>query len=74
MEAYESTEVTVIIVNYNTCQDLHRCLESIYNSPPGFGFKVIVVDNHSTDGSVKMLKERFPQVHLIEYYRQSWRT
>jgi len=66
MGTAKSSEVTLVIVNYNTCEDLRRCLESIYNSLPSFSFSTIVVDNHSTDGSVEMLKTYFPQVHLIE--------
>lgn len=66
MGTAESSAVTIVIVNYNTGEDLRRCLESIYNTSPSFHFRTIVVDNHSIDGSVEMLKIHFPQIHLVE--------
>ncbi len=59
-------EVTIVIVNYNTRQELHRCLESIENTPPAFSYQIVVVDNRSLDGSVDMVRKHFPQVELIE--------
>ncbi len=59
-------DVSIIIVNYNTCDLLRNCLESIYQHTTGVYFEVIVSDNGSTDGSVEMLKKDFSQVVLIE--------
>jgi len=56
--------VSVIIVNWNRKIYLKDCLDSLSNqsySP----IEVIVVDNHSLDGSQQMLKEEFQQVKLI---------
>lgn len=53
--------LSVIIVSYNTRDLLCRCLESLDSE-----YEVIVVDNASSDGSVEMLKESFPQAVLIE--------
>lgn len=58
-------EVSVIIVNYNTCKLTAECIESIYKQTTGISFEVIVVDNASTDGSAKLLTENFPQVTVI---------
>lgn len=58
--------VSIIIVNYNTKQLLADCLNSIYEQTKDISFEVIVSDNGSTDGSIKMLKQDFPQVILIE--------
>jgi hypothetical protein len=41
-------------------------LSSIYQNSPAFRFEVYVVDNTSRDGSVKMVKEKFPSVKLLE--------
>lgn len=57
--------LSVAIVNWNTRQMLLDALASIYDSPPPFGFEVIVVDNASADGSAAAVAERFPQVVLI---------
>jgi N-acetylglucosaminyl-diphospho-decaprenol L-rhamnosyltransferase len=59
-------ELSIVIVNWNTRELLARCLESIYDSLSHRDIEVFVVDNASSDGSSEMVKERFPQVHLIE--------
>jgi len=59
-------KLSVIIVNYNVKYFLEQCLHSIYKASEGINTEVFVVDNNSVDGSVKMIKERFPEVILIE--------
>lgn len=59
-------QVSIIIVNYNTKDLLKDCLNSIYEQTKDLEFEVIVSDNGSTDGSIKMIKLEFPQVLLIE--------
>lgn len=58
--------VSIIIVNYNTCSLLRDCLMSLYAQTTGITFEVIVSDNGSSDGSIEMIKSEFPQVILIE--------
>jgi N-acetylglucosaminyl-diphospho-decaprenol L-rhamnosyltransferase len=58
--------LSVIIVNWNTRDLLAQCLQSVYDTAGKLQPEVIVVDNASTDGSPAMLRQRFPQVHLIE--------
>jgi GT2 family glycosyltransferase len=59
-------DLSIIIVSWNTRELLAQCLESIYTYPPLGEFEVWVVDNASSHGSAAMVRERFPQVHLIE--------
>ncbi len=59
-------DVSVVIVNYNTCKLLRDCLASIYAQTEGLRFEVIVSDNGSVDGSVAMVTQEFPQVLLVE--------
>jgi GT2 family glycosyltransferase len=59
------SSLAIIIVNYNTCDLLRNCLESIYGAAIECQFDVWVVDNASTDGSVAMLREQFPHVRVI---------
>ena len=59
-------ELSIVIVNWNSWQFLHTCLTSIFESPTGFSFEVIVVDNASTIGSPEMVQKQFPAVQLIE--------
>src|ERR1041385_437718 len=61
-----SNKISIIIVSWNTAQLLQNCLASILANPPTSPLEIWVVDNTSTDGSPKMVRERFPQVHLVE--------
>lgn len=58
-------DVSVVIVNWNTCDILRDCLASIYENTRNLEFEVIVADNASTDGSVDMVKSEFPHVKII---------
>lgn len=44
-------DVSIIIVNYNTKQVTQSCINSIVEHSHGFSYEIILVDNHSTDGS-----------------------
>ena len=59
-------ELSVIIVNYNVRPFLERALESIFTALEGIPSEVFVVDNGSGDGSVHMVRMKFPSVRLIE--------
>ena len=43
--------LSIIIVNYNTCDLLKKCVDSINKFPPACEYEIIVVDNASSDGS-----------------------
>jgi N-acetylglucosaminyl-diphospho-decaprenol L-rhamnosyltransferase len=58
-------DLAIIIVNYNTRELLRACLNSIFESEGRLSFRVVVVDNASTDGSSRMVESDFPQVELI---------
>jgi len=59
-------KLSVIIVNYNVKHFLEQCLNSVYTAITNIDADVWVVDNNSVDGSCAMVKEKFPQVKLIE--------
>lgn len=58
-------EVYVIILDWNGWQDTVECVESCLrlNYP---NFSIIIVDNGSTDGSEAILRNRFPDIKLIQ--------
>lgn len=58
-------DLGVVILNWNTCDYLRRCLETVLASQGEFQFQVVVVDNASTDGSADMVRREFPGVKLI---------
>lgn len=61
----ETVDLAIVIVNYNVAPLLRRCLQTLLASQGEFGRVVVVVDNHSADDSVAMLRAEFPQVSLI---------
>ncbi|MCR5886886.1 glycosyltransferase family 2 protein [Hymenobacter sp. J193] len=61
-------KLSVVIVNYNVCYFLEQALLSVRRAVEKLGepVEVFVVDNNSVDGSVAMVRARFPEVVLIE--------
>ena len=59
-------DISIIVVSYNTKELLLDCLASIFETIKEISFEVWVVDNHSTDGTVEAIKERYPRVNIIE--------
>jgi N-acetylglucosaminyl-diphospho-decaprenol L-rhamnosyltransferase len=57
--------ISVIIVSYNTCEMTCDCIASVLRQPHQFDQEVVVLDNHSTDGSADEIAKRFPSVKLI---------
>ena len=53
-----------VVLNWNGMEDLMECLRSVKAST--YGNETIVVDNGSTDGSVKAVAEQFPDAAVIE--------
>ncbi|MDO5760906.1 MAG: glycosyltransferase, partial [Bacteroidota bacterium] len=59
-------KLSIVIVNYNVEHFLEHCLRSVKKAIAGIETEIFVVDNNSVDGSVLMLKEKFPEVILLE--------
>ncbi len=59
-------ELSIIIVNYNVKEFLQNLLHSIEKASSNIVKEIIVVDNASDDGSVEVIKEKFPSVKLLE--------
>src|SRR3954447_16197103 len=53
-------DVSVVVVTYNGSPWVEQCLESVR------GRETIVVDHGSTDGSVALVRERFPDAVVVE--------
>jgi GT2 family glycosyltransferase len=58
--------LSIIIVNYKAQKFLRPCLESVYVQTQSLPFEVWMVDNHSGDASISIVRECFPEVLLIE--------
>ncbi len=69
-----TVDLSVIIVSWNVADLLAACLESIVAGPvalqdsarDGLGIEIIVVDSASSDHTVELLRERYPQVRLLQ--------
>ncbi len=57
--------IAVAIVNYNTRDLLAKCLDALFAQEVSVPFEAWVADNASSDGSVEMLAERYPQVKVL---------
>ncbi len=58
-------DISFIIVNWNTKDLLQDCLNSIFKTVEALTYEIIVVDNASSDGSVEVLAQQYPQVKII---------
>jgi N-acetylglucosaminyl-diphospho-decaprenol L-rhamnosyltransferase len=66
-------DLTAIVVSWNVCDLLRRCLHSLVESAEAtssgqgrsLDLEIVVIDNHSADGSPDMVRAEFPQVQLI---------
>lgn len=59
-------DISIVIVNWNTKELLLDCLASVYAMVRDLSFEVFVVDNASTDGSVEVVREQYPQIRIIQ--------
>ena len=57
--AQPDAAVTVVVVTWNALPWLEQCLESVR------GRNTIIVDHGSTDGTLELVRERFPEVRVI---------
>jgi len=55
-----ATDASVVVVAYDALPWLERCLESVR------GVETVVVDHGSSDGTVAFVRERFPEVEVVE--------
>jgi len=59
-------DLSILIVNWNTKALLIQCLKSVHLKMGKGKREVFVVDNGSVDGSVESVKEKFPEVIVIQ--------
>ncbi len=58
-------KASVVIAAYNAEKTIGACLKSIVSQKPGFDFEIVVVDDGSKDGTVKIAKS-FPKTRVME--------
>lgn len=58
-------DVSILILNYNTCQLTLDCIQSVYQSHTQYAYEIIVVDNASSDGSATAIPAAYPELTFI---------
>lgn len=61
-------QLSVVIINYNVKHFLEQCLCSVLKACRNLEAEILVIDNHSTDGSQAYFKDRFREVRFV------WKT
>jgi GT2 family glycosyltransferase len=59
-------DMSIVLVCWNNREYLGPCLESLYAAGLRRSYETVVVDNGSTDGSRSMLRERYPEIRVIQ--------
>jgi N-acetylglucosaminyl-diphospho-decaprenol L-rhamnosyltransferase len=60
-----SPQLAIVIVSFNVREVLAGCLQSLHTHPPAMEHEIVVVDNGSTDGTLEMVRERWPLVRTV---------
>lgn len=63
--AVQRPRISICIANYNGEEILPDCLESLHRQDLNHDFEVIIHDDASTDESIKLIRTRYPNVHLL---------
>lgn len=68
MTIYQCNNVillSIIILNYNTKDQVKQCVRNIRQNPPSVQYEIIIVDNGSTDGSLEFIKYELSDVKIV---------
>ncbi len=59
-------KLSVVIICWNDLKVILDCIASVYAETSAIDYEIIVTDNASSDGSVVAIRERFPDVRVVE--------
>jgi GT2 family glycosyltransferase len=59
-------DISLVIVTYDSRDDIVACLEAVGRQREAPAFETIVVDNGSSDGTAALVRSRFPPVKVVE--------
>lgn len=62
----EKKKITGCIVTYNNADSILPCLESVFKSTESLDFTLYISDNDSTDQTISLIRENFPQAVILE--------
>jgi N-acetylglucosaminyl-diphospho-decaprenol L-rhamnosyltransferase len=59
-------DVSIVLITWKMKSLLDVLLSTIIKYSEGFSYEIVLVDNNSLDGTVELIKEKYPHVRLIE--------
>jgi GT2 family glycosyltransferase len=59
-------KLSVVIICWNDLRVIRDCLRSIHEGTHATDFEVIISDNGSVDDSIEFVRNRYPQVRIVE--------
>ncbi len=59
-------DISIVLITWRMKNLLEVLLSSLIKYSEGFTYEIILIDNNSQDGTVEMIKEKYPQIILIE--------
>lgn len=65
IEPHADVEISVCIANYNGGTFVLDCLDSVHAQQVPFPIEVLVHDDASTDGSLELIRSRFPTARIV---------
>ena len=54
--------VYILIINFNSFKWLEKCIPSLKKNTKYKNYKIIILDNNSTDGSIEWLKKNYHNI------------
>jgi GT2 family glycosyltransferase len=60
-----AADLSIVIVTWNNEREIADCLQSIRDDAGALHCELFVVDNASRDATCRLVREQFPEVHLL---------
>jgi hypothetical protein len=70
----QAVKLSIVIVSYNTREELIPALDSLIATSGGLNYEIIVADNHGRDGVKEMVQTQYPAVRLLVPEQNRWFT
>ena len=58
------SKVSIVIPNYNGIKYVETCLDALKEQTMK-DVEILVIDNGSTDGSLELIQEKYPEVSVV---------
>jgi GT2 family glycosyltransferase len=62
----DKPEISAVVISYNGKEFIPECLRTLQEDIKEFCHELIIIDNHSTDGTIEIIERDFPKTTLIK--------